>query len=84
MADELFRKPNLSEARIRLERTRAGWRYALAVVDQADELQKSLPPGNPDGSRALHEANRLLREAGDEYRAALRAFILAGGDRRQA
>jgi len=68
-------KAKAAVASTNLEQARAKWKAAQQEFEIAEAVYVDLAGDNPDGSRALKNANRLLAEAGAEYREALREFV---------
>ena len=54
-------------------------RAAIEELNRAVETFRSVAGNNPDGTLAYRNANVNLSKAADEYRAALRDFLIAGG-----
>jgi hypothetical protein len=65
------------KANVELHGERAKWRAAKSGLQKADEIVASLPPGHPDGTKALQRANVDLSKAGEELQAALSAYLEA-------
>src|SRR5437660_534085 len=78
-AEAVEAKPNrLAEVNAELTASREEYRKALAVQLTAEEIRKALPLGHPDGTAALHNANRQLSLASQRYRNALGGFTDSG------
>jgi len=74
----------LENINARLNAARQEYLTALVAQREAGELKRSLSVDNPDGSRALHNANRQLSLASAKYEQVLQEFIVATSIRRRS